>query len=368
MRKSPTHSRDFRGVIKAICLLTPLCLATAPVIAQSPSQVSYNWKNVQIVGGGFVDGIVFDPTTPGLRYARTDIGGAYRWDRSAHRWIPLMDWVSYKDANLMGIESIAIDPSDPNRVYLACGTYTSSRAPDAAILRSDDRGRTFQRTNLPFKLGGNENGRGNGERLAVDPRDGRILYLGTPRNGLWRSNDRGATWSRVASFPILTGIPHPASHNSNTELTARRMNPGGDGAVFVQFGPDTSPQSSPSPSRTTYVGVSRMNEANLFVTHDGGITWAAVPGEPVHYRPTRAALSSDGFLYIAYGTSPGPSRMTNGAVWKLNTRTGTWTNITPQRPIPGSREFGYVAYKLLLRSRGQRTTGAVKTLGRMATT
>jgi hypothetical protein len=35
--------------------------------------------------------------------------------------------------------------------------------------------------------------------------------------------------------------------------------------------------------------------------------------------------------------------MTDGAVWKLNTHTGKWTDITPDRPIAGSRQFGYAA-------------------------
>ena len=35
--------------------------------------------------------------------------------------------------------------------------------------------------------------------------------------------------------------------------------------------------------------------------------------------------------------------MTNGAVWKLNTQTGAWTDITPEHPVPGSKEFGYAA-------------------------
>jgi hypothetical protein len=136
---------------------------------QKPKVIPYTWKSVQFVGGGFVDGIVFHPTSKGLCYCRTDMGGAYRRNPETLRWEPLLDWLSYEDMNLMGVESIALDPSDPTRVYLACGTYTNSHTPNGAILRSNDRGNTFQRTNVPFKMGGNEDGRGNGERMAVDP-------------------------------------------------------------------------------------------------------------------------------------------------------------------------------------------------------
>jgi photosystem II stability/assembly factor-like uncharacterized protein len=321
-----------------------LSALTSP--AQNSTQDHYVWKNVQIVGGGFVDGIIFHPTAPDVRYARTDIGGAYRWDNAAHRWQPLLDWISYKDRNLMGIESVAVDPSDPSRVYLACGTYTNADAPDGAILRSSDRGKTFERTNLPIKFGGNEDGRGNGERLAVDPQDGRILYLGTRHDGLWRSRDRGVTWTRVAGFPDVTEAapPTPAPvPGENPEQHWQRMPIRGSGIVFVKFVQASAPNKQHSATQTIYVGVSLMNRPNLFVSADSGQSWQPVAGAPTQYRPTRAALSSDGSLYIAYGTAPGPSRMTNGAVWKLNTRTGAWTNITPEHPVPGSKEFGYAA-------------------------
>jgi hypothetical protein len=162
---------------------------------------NYVWKSVQIIGGGFVDGIIYHPTEKGLRYARTDMGGAYRWSEEENRWQPITDWVSYKDRNLMGIESIAIDPKDPNRVYLACGTYTSDS--NNAILLSDDRGQTFKRVNVPIRFGGNQNGRGNGERMMVDPNDGNVIYIGTRMQGLWRSKDRGLTWNSIATFPDI---------------------------------------------------------------------------------------------------------------------------------------------------------------------
>ena len=321
-------------------------LFAAAASAQSPGQEHYSWKNVQIVGAGFVDGIVFHPTARDVRYARTDMGGAYRWDAISDRWQPILDWTSYKDRNLMGVESIAVDPADSNRVYLACGTYTNPTSPEGAILRSGDRGRTFARTDVPFKFGGNEDGRGNGERLAVDPGDGRILYIGTRHDGLWRSQDRGVSWSRVESFPDVTEADPPASAptpNEAPEQRWRRISVHSDGIVFVKFAPSQGPQSLHSATQTIYAGVSLMNRANLFVSNDGGTSWHRIPGEPTRYRPTRAAISNDGFLYLSYGSAPGPSRMTDGAVWKLEMRTGAWTDITPERPAPDSREFGYAA-------------------------
>lgn len=332
------HIRSLRVVF--IVIFCGVLYASGQAVRQQ-----YAWKSVQIVGGGFVDGIIFHPGAPGVRYARTDMGGAYRWDDAAHQWQPMLDWVSYKDLNLMGVESIAVDPNDAKRVYLACGTYTDERTPNGAILRSADGGRTFERSDVPFKFGGNEDGRGNGERLAVDPFDGRVLLLGTRHDGLWRSADRGVNWTRITSFPdVMEAMPQmPGSVAGETpEQRWRRMPIRGSGIVFVKFVEPLVHTGPMRPTGTIYVGVSLMNRANLFVSHDAGASWQKVAGAPTQYRPTRAALSLSS-LYITYGNTPGPSPMTDGAVWKLNTQTGAWTDITPDAPVKGSREFGYAA-------------------------
>lgn len=50
-----------------------------------------------------------------------------------------------------------------------------------------------------------------GERLAIDPNNNSIIYLGARSgNGLWKSTNAGATWAKVTAFPDAgTYIPDP---------------------------------------------------------------------------------------------------------------------------------------------------------------
>lgn len=115
----------------------------------------YSWKSVVTGGGGgFIPGIIFNETEKDLIYARTDIGGAYRWNAANESWIPLTDSVGWEDWNKNGVDALATDPIDPNRVYIATGTYTNSwDKQNGQIMRSTDRGNTWQTTKLPFKVG-----------------------------------------------------------------------------------------------------------------------------------------------------------------------------------------------------------------------
>ncbi|GHH54639.1 cellulase [[Pseudomonas] boreopolis] len=308
-----------------MALLLACAALLAPAIASaSAASTAYAWRNVAVGAGGFVSGVLFHPRERGLAYARTDIGGAYRWDAAAKRWVPLLDWLPHDDANLMGVESLAVDPSDPERLYLAVGTYL--KRGNGAILRSSDRGRTFRRADLPFPLGGNEMGRGNGERLAVDPNDGRVLFFGSRGAGLWRSGDGGASWKKVEAFPAVATAPE-----SGTQTRWAGLQP--VGIVSVLFDPASGRPGKATP--TLYAAVSTRG-TSLYVSHDGGARWAPVKGQPSGLRPTRMALASDGELYIAYGDEPGPNVMNDGALWRYSPAGGAWRDISP---VPQSSDL-----------------------------
>ena len=312
-----------------LCLVLAFLVAPRWTRAQTPMSrerlAPYTFQSVPIVAGGFVTGLTAHPLERGLWYARTDIGGAYRWDGGVKQWHPLEDWLPMAERNLLGVESLAVDPEDPQKLYLAAGTYLSAQAPNGAVLRSDDQGRHFAVTRVPFKMGGNEDGRSAGERLQVDPNDGRILFLGTRLNGLWHSVDSGATWLPVREFP---GIP------LNTT-----------GLTFVAFDRASGVKGRPTP--VLLVGVSDPVE-NLLRSDDAGRSWKPVVGGPLGVFPNHGAFSADGTLYLSYGDSPGPNGMKNGAVWAYVPRTGQWHDVTPERPSPTTRgsngeacAFGY---------------------------
>ncbi|MFZ5986511.1 MAG: dockerin type I domain-containing protein [Bacillota bacterium] len=320
-------------IVAALLIAFTSTYMFVPQASAAPQSVPYKWKNVQIgAGGGFVPGIIFNTKEKDLIYARTDMGGAYRWNPSNGTWIPLTDWVSPDEWNLLGIESMATDPVDPDRLYIAAGTYTNSwTSMNGYILRSTDRGNTFERTEMPFKFGGNMPGRSMGERMAIDPNKNSILYFGARSgNGLWRSTDYGVTWSKVANFPnVGPYVENPAYDYTKDPI----------GVVWVTF--DQRSSTFGNATKTIYVGVADNTGDCIYRSTDAGATWEAVPGQPVGFLPHHGILSSDGMLYISYSNGAGPYDGTKGDVWKFNTATGAWTNISP---IPSSSTDNYFGY------------------------
>lgn len=270
---------------------------------------TYTWGNVAIGGGGFVSGIITSKTEQHLMYARTDVGGAYRWNATTSKWIPLIDWASENELGYLGVESIAIDPIEANKVYILVGTSYFNNG-KTAILRSSDYGNTFSITDVTpqFKAHGNGMGRQTGEKLIVDPNNNAILFCGTRANGLFKSTNSGASWSKVNTLTITT-------------------TPNQNGVSFVVLDPSTG--SSGSETQTIIAGISRTG-TNMYKSDNGGATFTEISGAPTTLMPHRAVLANDRNLYVTYANNAGPWDITGaGAIWKYNLQTGSWTNVTP---------------------------------------
>ena len=122
------------------------------------------WNTVQIQGGGYVSGLIYSKADASVLYARTDVGGAYRWNAGSKTWKPLTD--SFTSGNDWGVWSMAADPSNANKLYMATGLYSADWGQNGAIYYSDDKGDSWDKVStLSFKLGGNDPARGTGEHL-----------------------------------------------------------------------------------------------------------------------------------------------------------------------------------------------------------
>jgi hypothetical protein len=300
------------------------------------TSAGYGWQNVAIHGGGFVTGIEFSPAQSDIIYARTDVGGAYRWDGTAQRWLAITDWVGRDNANLMGIESIAPDPADPSVVYIAAGEYLTT---NGMILRSGDMGATWQSNSIPLQMGGNADGRNVGERLAIDPNLTSTLYFaarntrtssGAASSGLWTSNNSAAAWSQVSSFPTAG----PTTYGLSFVLFDKRSGSAGTASstIYVGVSPGAPPATGAPPAPTT---------PSLYRSTDAGATWLPVPGAPTGQYPHHAAMDyTAGALYLTYNDFSGPNSVTSGSVWKLDTSSDAWTNVSPPQ---GRGGFGGIS-------------------------
>ena len=165
------------------------------------SSQAYNWPNAVINGGGFVDGIFYDPHNQNVMYAARTLADYIRLSMTLVTGPNcLTGWVTIPVGSgngtqfqEFGVLSFAIDPENSNNLYAMVGEYSGT---NGDVLYSNNAGATWITTPLSFWVGGNSNGRAAGERIAVDPYNSNIILLGSNANGLWESTNGGQTLRR----------------------------------------------------------------------------------------------------------------------------------------------------------------------------
>ncbi|MEO6280486.1 MAG: hypothetical protein ABIP59_22055, partial [Roseateles sp.] len=290
------------------------------------------WTNAKFGGGGYVTGLVFHPTTANLLYARTDVGGAYRWHQPTSSWVPITDGLGFSggENRFHGVESMAVDTNNDQLVYMAAGLSVSEG--NGRLYISSDRGDHWTHVALPFPLGGNNPGRAMGERLMVDPNKPSTLFYGSRTAGLWKSTDSGLTWAQLTALSPL-------------QMTQAQINANGGTAMGVETVVyDTGTKGSGTATQTIYAAVAPdyANAAglgsSLYKSTNGGTSWTAVTVPVAGYHIPHMARAADGMFYIAFTKDAGPGAGGPGRFYKFDG--SNWTLLKSVDPIGGTN-FGF---------------------------
>lgn len=327
------HKQRVLSVLTAAALLcTGIGTAgvTTPLAANAAESVesSMNWDTLNIGGGGFVSGII---TGDDQMYARTDVGGAYRYDYEQKKWVQLLGFLNEADRGFLSVDAMCIDPNDDDTLYLLCGCAYFSDA-RTVIFRSHDAGETFEEIDVTdlIQVHGNGYGRQTGEAIAVDPDNPNIIYCGGDAtagdSALIMSEDGGDTWSPVMGYDKLGLFEYSIKWPTWTEHMVRSvaddeyLNVNGIATIKITDG-------------KVYVGTSVKGKENLHVADVGSDDFKPLSEElPTEQMPSRINLDADGNLLITYINGLLFDRGT-GYAFKYNPKTDELKDITPTEGI-----------------------------------
>ena len=190
----------------------------------SSDEGKITWASANVgltaTGAKNIRALVMHPTDSRVLYAATGSAGVFRSDDRGASWEPASGGLP-AGASLR-VFALAIDPASPTTLY--AGTR-------GGLYASDDEGGTWRLLRADLNV--------RAIVVATDNRD--TLYVGTERDGVWRSTDRGVIWNP-----------------RNTELTNRNIR-----ALLAR----------PGTPATLYVASAG---GGMFRSLDASAKWAAV--------------------------------------------------------------------------------------------
>ncbi|MCC6370268.1 MAG: T9SS type A sorting domain-containing protein [Bacteroidia bacterium] len=133
--------------------------------------------------------ITFHPTQPSTFWAGAPAGGLWKTTNGGTSWTTNTDYLS-----VIGCSDLAIDPSNPNTMYLATGDGDAGDTYCIGVLKSTDGGLTWNTTGLTFPVSQQRQMR----RIIVNPSNTQIVMAATDA-GIYRSTNGGTSWTQINS-------------------------------------------------------------------------------------------------------------------------------------------------------------------------
>ncbi len=181
------------------------CLLTTALAAQQFNPTLYQemrWRSIGPHRGGRTRAVAGVPAQPNVFYIGVCNGGVWKTTDYGRTWTPIFD-----DQPTGSIGAVAVAPSDPNIIYVASGEglHRPALSVGDGIYKSTDAGKTW--THLGLRDGQQI------PALAIDPRDPNRLFvavLGHPygpnaERGIYRSTDGGQSFQKVLYKDENTG-------------------------------------------------------------------------------------------------------------------------------------------------------------------
>ncbi len=206
----------------ALAFLIVFALApVASVTSQTPEMVSRAVSGLTLRGigpafmGGRIADIAVHPDKRSTWYVAVGSGGLWKTTNAGVTWTPVFD-----DQPSYSIGDVALDPSNPDVVWVGTGENVSGRHVGwgSGVYRSRDGGRSWDGMGLETSehIG----------KILVDPRDGNVVFVAAEgplwaaggERGLYRTTDGGETWTAVLTISENTGVTDVEFDPSNPDV------------------------------------------------------------------------------------------------------------------------------------------------------
>jgi photosystem II stability/assembly factor-like uncharacterized protein len=286
-----------------------------------------------------IESVAIDPKDPNVIYAGT-WHLAWKTENGGESWHQIKNGV-IDDSDVF---SIIVDPQQPANVYLsACsGIYKST---DSAELFHKAQGIPFsaRRTRV----------------LKQDPKHPEVVFAGTTE-GLWKTQDAGTTWHRVTAPNIIVNDVMIDPRDSTRVLLATDRSgvllstnnsasfiASNDGFAHRQVRALLADNKDPN---VLYAGMVNDKEfGGVFVSRDAGLRWSQLSSGLNGRDVFTLAEDQKGNIYA--GTNAGLFRLASGTkMWNRVNVPGMMPNV-PDLAIVGNNMFVPTSAGALLVSR-----------------